>query len=89
MGNRRQALSDHVTSWSFHRVAGSSTKRAEVARYRKANAETRTRHPRAVYDIYRDKLNPLPFLTSCRQDAGSLGSTSVAVKGRTPANLCS
>ena len=37
-------------------------KRAEVARYWEANAETWTRHVRAGYDIYRDGLNTPAFL---------------------------
>ena len=37
-------------------------KRAEVARYWEANAETWTRHARAGYDIYRDGLNTPAFL---------------------------
>jgi SAM-dependent methyltransferase len=37
-------------------------KRAEVARYWEANAETWTRHARAGYDIYRDGQNTLAFL---------------------------
>jgi SAM-dependent methyltransferase len=37
-------------------------KRAEVARYWEANAETWTRHARAGYDIYRDGLNTPTFL---------------------------
>lgn len=37
-------------------------KRAEVARYWEANAETWTRHARAGYDIYRDLLNTPAFL---------------------------
>jgi SAM-dependent methyltransferase len=37
-------------------------KRAELARYWEANAETWTRHARAGYDIYRDGLNTPAFL---------------------------
>src|SRR5260370_7758370 len=37
-------------------------KRAEVAQYWEANAETWTRHARAGYDIYRDGLNTPAFL---------------------------
>jgi SAM-dependent methyltransferase len=37
-------------------------KRAEVARYWEANAETWTRHARAGYDIYRDGQNTPTFL---------------------------
>jgi SAM-dependent methyltransferase len=37
-------------------------KRAEVARYWEANAETWTRHARAGYDIYRDGMNTPTFL---------------------------
>jgi SAM-dependent methyltransferase len=37
-------------------------RRAEVARYWEANAETWTRHARAGYDIYRDGLNTPAFL---------------------------
>jgi SAM-dependent methyltransferase len=37
-------------------------KRAEVARYWEANAETWMRHARAGYDIYRDGLNTPAFL---------------------------
>jgi SAM-dependent methyltransferase len=37
-------------------------KRAEVARYWEANAETWTRHARAGYDIYRDGLNTPAFV---------------------------
>jgi SAM-dependent methyltransferase len=37
-------------------------KRAEVARYWEANAETWTRHARAGYDLYRDGLNTPAFL---------------------------
>jgi SAM-dependent methyltransferase len=37
-------------------------KRAEVARYCEANAETWTRHARAGYDIYRDGPNPPALL---------------------------
>jgi SAM-dependent methyltransferase len=37
-------------------------KRAEVAQYWEANAETWTRHVRAGYDIYRDGLNTPAFL---------------------------
>jgi hypothetical protein len=38
-------------------------KRAEVAQYWEANAETWTRHARAGYDIYRDGLNtPAPTI---------------------------
>ncbi len=37
-------------------------KRAEVARYWEANAETWTQHARAGYDIYRDGLNTPAFL---------------------------
>jgi SAM-dependent methyltransferase len=36
--------------------------RAEVAQYWEANAETWTRHARAGYDIYRDRLNTPAFL---------------------------
>jgi SAM-dependent methyltransferase len=39
-----------------------SMKRAEVAQYWEANAETWTRHARAGYDIYRDGLNTPAFL---------------------------
>jgi 2-polyprenyl-3-methyl-5-hydroxy-6-metoxy-1,4-benzoquinol methylase len=39
-----------------------SMKRVEVARYWEANAETWTRHARAGYDIYRDRLNTPAFL---------------------------
>jgi hypothetical protein len=37
-------------------------KRAEVALYWEANAETWTRHARAGYDIYRNGLNTPAFL---------------------------
>ena len=37
-------------------------KRAEVAQYWEANAETWTQHARAGYDIYRDGLNTPAFL---------------------------
>jgi ubiquinone/menaquinone biosynthesis C-methylase UbiE len=37
-------------------------KRADVAQYWEANAETWTRHARAGYDIYRDALNTPAFL---------------------------
>jgi Methyltransferase domain len=46
--------------FSFAGVA--SVKRAEVAQYWEANAETWTRHARAGYDIYRDGLNTPAFL---------------------------
>lgn len=38
-------------------------KRAEVARYWEANADTWTRHSRAGYDVYRDALNTPAFLS--------------------------
>ena len=37
-------------------------RRAEVAQYWEANAETWTRHARAGYDIYRDRLKTPAFL---------------------------
>jgi SAM-dependent methyltransferase len=50
-----------------------SMKRAEVARYWEANAETWTRHARAGYDIYRDKQNTPAFLDSLPTVRGLLG----------------
>ena len=48
-------------------------KRAEVAQYWEANAETWTRHVRAGYDIYRDGLNTPAFLDLLPPVDGLLG----------------
>ena len=46
---------------------------AEAARYWEKNAETWTRHARAGYDIYRDKLNTPAFLDLLPPVAGLAG----------------
>ena len=48
-------------------------KRAEVAQYWEANAETWTRHARAGHDIYRDALNTPAFLSILPPVEGLLG----------------
>ena len=48
-------------------------KRAEVAQYWEANAETWTRHARAGYDIYRDGLNTPAFLNILPPVSGLFG----------------
>jgi hypothetical protein len=58
-------------------------KRAEVARYWEANAETWTRHVRAGYDIYRDGLNTPAFLDMLPPVRGLRASILVVASDRT------
>jgi hypothetical protein len=73
-----------------------SMKRAEVAQYWEANAETWTRHARAGYDIYRDGLNTdeegtherlkAHLRSHCGLSTASFSAKDVArARGKTPA----